>query len=129
MSFFSSSSHFATPDDLGHVPASAGEQTFQLVDDLVVADNRTIQTLQVAVDHKTRLSSFSRTATVRAPFGFRLVHLAVTQEGVNGLLGAILDATVGQVLQETRLIDGGDGAQTMETVGNCQNSGISFGCG
>ena len=102
----------ATPDDLGDIPAGACKQTFQLVDDLAVADNRTVQTLQVAVDHEHQVVELFTHGNGQGTLGFRLVHLAVTQEGVHGLLGTILDATVGQVLQEASLIDGGDGAQT-----------------
>ena len=42
----------AAPDDLDDVPAGAAEFRFQLLDDLAVAAHRTVQALQVAVDHE-----------------------------------------------------------------------------
>ncbi len=45
-------------------------------------------------------------------FGFRLIHLAVAQEGVNGLLRGVFQAAVFQVFQELRLVDRADWAQT-----------------
>ncbi|KAG1450992.1 hypothetical protein G6F57_016270 [Rhizopus arrhizus] len=40
------------PDQLDHVPAGRAEGAFQLLDDLAVAAYRTVQALQVAVDHE-----------------------------------------------------------------------------
>ena len=63
-------------------------------------------------------------------FRFRLIHLAVAQEGVNGLLRGVFQTAVFQIFQEFGLIDSAPiGPRPMDTVGNCQNSGISFGCG
>ena len=42
----------AAPDDLDDVPARTAEARFELLDDLAVAADRPIKSLQVAVDHK-----------------------------------------------------------------------------
>ena len=43
---------FASPNYLHDVPTSASKDGFQLLDDLAVTANRTIKTLQVAVNNK-----------------------------------------------------------------------------
>src|SRR5512141_925834 len=45
----------AAPDDLDHIPAGAAENRLQLLNDLAVAPHRSIQALQVAVDHKSKV--------------------------------------------------------------------------
>ncbi len=40
------------PNDLNHIPARAPEIAFQLLDDLAVASNRTVETLKIAVHHE-----------------------------------------------------------------------------
>src|SRR6266849_2075278 len=40
----------ASPDDFDDVPSRASESRFQLLDDLTVAADRTIESLQIAVD-------------------------------------------------------------------------------
>ena len=41
----------AAPDDFDYIPACATENCFQLLNDLSIAAHRTIEPLQVAVDH------------------------------------------------------------------------------
>jgi len=43
------------PDQLDHVPARATEHRLELLDDLAVAPDRTVQTLQVAVDDEDQV--------------------------------------------------------------------------
>ena len=44
---------FATPNDLDDIPTSAAEEAFQFLNNFSVASNRTIKTLQVAVDDES----------------------------------------------------------------------------
>ncbi len=96
---------FAPPDDLDDVPARAAEEALELLDDLAVAAHRTVEALQVAVDHEVQVVE----ALVRRPLqgapGLDLVHLAVAEERPDVLVGRVLDAAVGEVLVRLRLID------------------------
>ena len=68
------------PQQLDHVPARAGEQPLQLLDDRAVAAHRAVEPLQVAVDDEDQVvEPFARGE--RQP-GERLglVHLAVADE-------------------------------------------------
>ena len=100
------------PDNLDNVPAGTGEDTFQLVNDFAVTGDRAVQTLQVAVDDEDQVIQFFTGRDGDSAFRFRLVHLAVAQEGINGLFGGIFQTTVFQILEEFRLIDSTDWAQT-----------------
>ena len=42
----------AAPDHLDHIPVGTAETAFQLLDDFAVTANRTIQALQVTIDHQ-----------------------------------------------------------------------------
>ena len=44
-----------TPYHLDHVPSGAAEHPFQFLDDLAVAAHRTIEPLQIAVDHEDQV--------------------------------------------------------------------------
>ncbi len=46
---------FAAPQHLDHVPAGAAEARFELLDDLPVAADRTVETLEVAVDDEDQV--------------------------------------------------------------------------
>src|SRR5690606_12171616 len=100
------------PHDFDHVPASTSEDAFQFVDDLTVTGYRTIQTLQVTVDDEAQVVQLLTSSDGDRTFRFWLIHLTVAQEGVNGLLRGIFQTTVFQVLQEFRLIDCTNWAQT-----------------
>ncbi len=101
-----------TPHHFDHVPASACEDAFQFVNDLAVTGYRAIQTLQVTVDNEDQVVQFFTGRNGDRAFGFRLIHLAVAQEGVNGLLGGVFQTTVFQILEEFSLVDRADWAQT-----------------
>src|SRR4249919_2973609 len=46
---------FAAPEHLEHVPTGAAEDRFELLNDLTVAADRTIEPLQVAVDDEDQV--------------------------------------------------------------------------
>ena len=101
-----------TPHDFDHVPASTCEDAFQFVDDLAVTGYRTIQTLQVTVDDEAQVVQLLTGRDGDRAFRFWLIHFAVAQEGVYGLLRGVFQTTVFQILQEFRLVDRTDWAQT-----------------
>ncbi len=83
-----------TPHHLDHFPAGATEDAFQLVDDLAVAGNRAVQTLQVTVDDEHQVVQFFAGRDGDGAFRFRLVHLTVAQESINGLFRGIFQTTI-----------------------------------
>ena len=96
----------AAPDDLDDVPARAPEHGFQLLDDLAVAAHRPVEPLQVAVDHEHQVvEPLARRQRDRAQ-GFRLVHLAVAEEGPDLAPAGIHQSAIAQIVHEARLIDG-----------------------
>ena len=70
----------AAPDHLDHVPASATEDPFQLLDDLAVATHRAVQPLQVAVDHENQVIQLLAAGLGDGTQGLRLVALAVADK-------------------------------------------------
>ena len=99
------------PDHLDHVPAGAAERRLQLLDDLAVAAHRSVEPLQVAVDHPDQvvqlLARGKRDRTER----LRFVHLAVAEERPHLLRRGVVQAAVVQVAVEARLVDRHDRRQ------------------
>ena len=75
-----SGSQSRAPEQLDHVPAGAGEQPLQLLDDRAVAAHRAVEALQVAVDDEDQVVEPSRAASERPGERLGLVHLAVADE-------------------------------------------------
>ncbi len=70
----------AAPEAFDHVPAGAAEDGLQLLNDLAVAAHRTVEPLQVAVDHEDQIVELFAHRHADGARRFRLVHLAVAQE-------------------------------------------------
>src|SRR5690606_6665788 len=102
----------AAPDQFDHVPAAATEIAFEFLNDLAVAAHRTIQTLQVAVDDEDQVVELLARRQTDGAQGFGLVHFAVAAEDPDLALAGVGNAARVQIFQETRLIDGHEGAQT-----------------
>ena len=100
----------AAPDALDDVPARAPEDGFQLLDDLVVAPDRTVEPLQVAVDHENEVVELLQDRHGDGAEGLGLVHLPVAHHDPDLGIARLLDAAVLQVLHETGLVDTGDSA-------------------
>ena len=94
-----------------HVPAGAAEDGFQLLNDLAVAADRTVEPLQVAVDDEDQVVELlARRERDRAE-RFRLVGLAVADERPDLGVRPVLQAAIFQVAHEARLIDRTDRAE------------------
>ena len=99
------------PDHLDAVPAGAAEGRLQLLDDLAVATDRTVEPLQVAVDHEGQIvEPFARRQGQRAE-AFRLVGFAVADKAPDTRVARVENSAVPQIAEETRLIDRRDRAQ------------------
>ncbi len=102
----------ATPHDFDHIPAGPAEEALQLLHDLAVAADRSVQALQIAVDDEGQVVQTLVGGQLQGTAAFHLIHLTVTEEGPHPLLGSVLDTAVGQILVELGLIDGVDRPQT-----------------
>ena len=107
----SRSSQPVAPNHLDDVPAGAQERRFQFLDDAAVAAHRTVQPLQVAVDHENQVVELLARGQRQRAQRFRLVGFAVAQERPHLAAGLRDDAAILQVPHEARLIDGADGSQ------------------
>ena len=70
----------AAPDDLDDVPAGAAEQAFELLDDLAVAADGAVESLQVAVDDEREVVEALARGQRERGDRLGLVHLAVAEE-------------------------------------------------
>ncbi len=100
----------AAPDELDHVPARAGKQSLQLVNDAAVAAHRAVQALQVAVDHPDEVVQPLARGEREGAHGFGFVHLAVAEHAPHLACGAIQQVAVREVAHEARVVDAADGA-------------------
>ena len=94
-----------TPDHLDDVPARAAVHRLELLDDVAVAAHRTVEALQVAVDHEDQVVQALPGGQRDVAQGLRLVVLAVAEERPDALLAGVLDPAVEQVAVEPRLVD------------------------
>ena len=95
----------AGPDDLDDIPTGATEEALQLLDDLRVTADRAVEALQVAVHHESQVVEVVHRGLLDEPTGLRLIHLTVTEERPDVLLGGVLDPPVAEVLVEPCLVD------------------------
>ena len=68
------------PQHLDHVPAGAGEQAFELLDDRAVAAHRSVEALQIAVHDEDQIVEAFARGERESGERFGLVHLAVADE-------------------------------------------------
>jgi hypothetical protein len=93
------------PDHLDHVPAGAEEVRLELLDDLAVAADRSVEALQVAVDDEDQVVEVLATGERDRAHRLRLVHLAVAHEGPDLAPARVGDVAPLEVLHEPRLVD------------------------
>ncbi len=99
------------PDHLDHVPAGAGEDRLQLLDDLAVAAHRAVEPLQVAVDHERQVVELLARGKRQSTRRLGLVHLAVAEERPHAAVRGVLDLASIEVTVEARLVDCVDRAE------------------
>src|SRR5690606_41800815 len=94
------------PHHLDDIPAGTAEHAFQLLDNLAVAPDRAVQTLQVAVHHKDQVVQILTASLGYGTQGFRLVALAIAQEAPDLATVHVDPLTAVQVLHNMGLVDG-----------------------
>jgi hypothetical protein len=97
---------FPAPDNLDHVPARAAERGFELLDDLTVAPDGTVEALQVAVDDEDEVVELLTRGQRDRPERFGLVGLPVADERPHFRVRSGLHPAVLEIAGEARLIDG-----------------------
>ena len=98
----------AAPDDLEHVPAGAAEDRLELLDDLPVAADRTVEALKVAVDDEDQIVELFAGGEGDGAKRFGFVGLAVAEEGPDLRVGSLLQPAILEVAHEARLVDRAD---------------------
>ena len=93
------------PDHLDDVPAGAEERGFQLLDDLAVAAHRTVEALQVAVDHEHQVVELLAHRHGDRAQRLRLVHFAVAEERPDLAVRRRHDAAMLEIALKARLVD------------------------
>ena len=94
-----------TPNHLDHVPARTAEDRFEFLDDFSITANRSIQTLQVAVDDERQVvQSFPSCQRDRTEC-FRFVTFAVAKERPYALVRGVFDSTIAKVFVKASLVD------------------------
>ena len=105
------------PHQLDDVPTSATEQALQLINDAAVATHRSVQALQIAVDHPHQVVElFTRGQRERA-HALRLVHLAIAEHAPHLAGAAVLQLAVCEVAHEARVVDRTDRANAHRAGG------------
>jgi hypothetical protein len=100
-----------SPDQLDDVPAGAAESPLEFLDDLAVAAHRTIEALQVAVDHENQVVEPLARGHADGAQRFDLIGLAVAEEGPDLAVAGLDETAAVQVFHEARLIDRLDRAE------------------
>ncbi len=105
------------PDYLDDVPARAAKRALQLLDDLAVAANRTVESLQVAVDDENQVVELLTTGKRKSAQGFRLITLAVAEKRPDLAVAHGAQAARIQIFHDVGLVDG---LQRTQPHGNCR---------
>ena len=93
------------PDDFDDVPARALIRGLELLDDLAVAAHRTVEALQVAVDHEDQVVELLAHRHRDRAHRLGLVRLAVAEEAPDLAVLRRQDAAVLEIAHEARLVD------------------------
>ena len=95
-----------TPDDLDHVPPCTPEHTFQLLDNLAVAANGSIKSLQIAIDDKNQVIEFLAPCQRDGTQGLRFIHFTVTGKTPYLAVTHVRKIPMVEVLHDVSLVDG-----------------------
>src|SRR5688572_5934362 len=113
----------STPDHLDDIPSGAAEDRFELLNDLTVAANRTVEPLQIAVDDEDQVVEFLARGQRDRAERFRFVGLTVAEKRPHLRVRALLETAIFQVAHEARLIDRHDRAEAHRDRGELPEVG------
>src|SRR5581483_358172 len=95
----------ASPQDLDDVPAGAAEGGFELLNDLAVSANRTIEPLEIAVDDEDEVVELLAGGQRDGAERFGLVGFTVAEKRPDLRIRLRLEPAIFEVAHEARLID------------------------
>ena len=101
-----------TPDDLDHIPTGAEKRRFQFLDNLAVTPDRSVESLQVAVDDKNQVVQFFAHRHGDRAQRFRFIRFTVTEETPDLAIVGRDDPAVLHVTAVTSLVNRHHRAQT-----------------
>ena len=93
------------PNNFDHIPASAAEYAFKLLDDLAVTSNRTIQALQIAVNDENEIVQLLSPRQRDRALRLRLIHFSISGETPDLSILHLGKPPAIQVLHNVRLIN------------------------
>src|SRR6185369_1431356 len=96
----------AAPQNFDHVPASAAESGFKLLDDLSVAADGAVEALKIAIDDENQVVEIFTGSQGDGAERFRFVSFAVAEESPDFGVGFGFEAAIFQVAGKARLING-----------------------
>ena len=102
----------AAPDHLDHVPARPPEEGLELLDHLAVAPHRTVESLEVAVDHEDQVVEVLPPGHSEGADGLGFVEFPVTHEAPHPAVLGAGDTTGVEVAAHVGLGDGVERAET-----------------
>ena len=100
------------PDDLDDVPSGAPEEGLELLDDLAVAPNGTVEPLEIAVDDEYQVVQVLPSGHAQGPDGLGLVELPVPHESPHPAGRGVGQAAGMEVPAHVGLGDGVEGTET-----------------
>ena len=101
-----------TPDDLDHIPAGAEKRRFQFLDNLAITPDRSVESLQVAVNNKYQVVQFFAHRHGNRTQRLRFIHFTVTEETPDLAVVGRDDLAVLHVTAVTGLVNRHHRAQT-----------------
>src|SRR5262249_31448401 len=99
------------PNHLDDVPAGADEQAFQLLNDLAVAADWTVEPLQVAIHHENQVVELLAARERDRAECFRFVGLPVTDKAPDLAAAGVFNVAVLEIFIEASLVNGHDRPQ------------------
>jgi hypothetical protein len=100
----------AAPDQLDHIPAGTDEQALEFVNDAAVAAHRSVQALQIAINHPDQVVELFPRGQGERTHAFRFVHLTIAENPPDFARAAVLQVSMREVAHETRVVNRADGA-------------------
>ncbi len=103
-----------SPDHLDHVPAGAAEGGFQFLDDLAVPANRSVKSLEVAVDDPGQVIKLLAGCQRQGTQCFGFIDFAIAHVTPNSgfLLGGINQTPSCEIAEKACLVNGHDRSET-----------------
>src|SRR5882757_3328090 len=101
------------PQNFDDVPACAAKSGFEFLNDLAVAADRAVETLEVTVHDENQIVELFARGQRDRPEGFRLVGFAVAEESPNFGVGDWLHTAIFEIAGKASLINGHQRAQAI----------------